>query len=84
MSAEAWLIILAVAALALFVVAGVIDELANRQPPSPIGQPVRHTLPPLPRPTRLHINLDRVRAARPAVGDAAGSGRHRSHPGEPT
>lgn len=57
MSAPEWLIVIALAALALWVVAGVVDERAARRPLPRIAQSVRRT--PLLPPTRQRSDLPR-------------------------
>lgn len=72
MTAMEWLLIVALGALALWVVAGVIDACTARRPLPPIPQPVRHAPPPLPSPPSWgRVDMARVRAARTA------GGRHR-------
>lgn len=71
MTAMEWLIVVCLVALALWIVAGVIDARAAAQEPQPIAQPVAaHTpLPPARRPNA--VSWARVDEAPP------GSGRHR-------
>lgn len=68
MTAEAWLIVVTLTAFVLWVVAGVIDSRAEREPLPRITQPVRATPPPLP----FWMSVD-MRSARTA---RARRGRH--------
>lgn len=77
MTAIEWLLVIALAAAAVWAAVGIADALAERRQLPPVPQPVRYAPPPLPVPTRLHIDLDLVRAGRP------GNGRHRRPGGSP-
>lgn len=65
-----WLVYAALGALALWIVAGVIDEIGARRTPARVRWPGPAT-PPLPSPTTWHPDHAH---AQPAVD---GSGRHR-------
>lgn len=73
MTAIEWLTVVALGALALWVVAGVIDDRAARRPLPRIAQSVRHAPPPLP-PVRTRPDLPRARDVRAA---RQGARRHR-------
>lgn len=67
-----WLVYACLAALALWVAAGVIDELGARRPRPRVEQPLRPHVPSFPARTGGDLS-----GARAALGDAAGAGRHR-------
>lgn len=64
------LLALGIAVVAVFT-AGVIADHVSRRPLPPIGQPVRASAPPLPRPrpaARIYIDMNRARQARAERG----------------